>query len=139
MIRQRKHIRLKGWSYSSEGTYFITICCKDRHHYFGSVNNDQMVKSEIGMISSNFWSAIPDHFPHVKLGDFIVMPNHIHGILMLDYSLVESRNGVILHTTPQDRNQKTNQFGRPVRNSVSVIINQYKSSVKKMVVNRNGF
>jgi putative transposase len=138
VIQERKHIRLKGWSYSSEGTYFITICCKDRHNYFGTVNNEEMAKSDIGKISSNFWSEIPDHFPHVKLDVFVVMPNHIHGILTLDYSLVGLCHDMTLHPTGQDRNHKTNKFGKPIKNSVSVIINQYKSSVKRWC-NTNGF
>jgi hypothetical protein len=55
-----------------------------------------MVYSEIGSITSKYWLEIPDHFPHVKLDEFVVMPNHIHGIIILDYSLVGSRHGVAL-------------------------------------------
>jgi putative transposase len=92
-----------------------------------------MILSEIGLIASQYWSEIPVHFPHVKLDEFIVMPNHIHGLLFLDYSLVGTRHGMTLHT-----NQYLNQFSKPVKNSVSVFINQYKSSVKRWC-NKKGF
>jgi putative transposase len=153
MNRDRKHIRLTGWDYSSEGIYFITICCRDRQSFFGKIEDNKMVYSEIGSITSKYWLEIPDHFPHVKLDEFVVMPNHIHGIIILDYSLVGSRHGVTLQTqimgdvgschgmtlpARQEPNQNINQFSKPVKNSVSVIINQYKSSVKRWC-NKNGF
>jgi putative transposase len=92
--------------------------------------------SEIGLIASQYWLEIPIHFPHVKLDEFIVMPNHIHGILILDYSLAGPRHGMTLPTR-NESNQDIKQFTRPLKNSVSVIINQYKSSVKRWC-NQNG-
>jgi REP element-mobilizing transposase RayT len=116
-----------------------------------------MILSEIGQIASKFWLGIPDHFPHVKLDEFVIMPNHIHGLLILDYSLVGThfvgtRHGVSLQSSSNDNvgschgmtlsiqksNQNINQFSKPLKNSVSVIINQYKSSVKRWC-NKNGF
>ena len=88
-----------------------------------------MILSEIGLVARQLWYEIPQHFQHVKLDEFIIMPNHIHGIIILDYSLVGPRHGMA---------HNTNQFSHPVKNSVSVIINQYKSSVKRWC-NKNGF
>jgi len=111
-----------------------------------------MIFSELGSIASQYWLEIPQHFPHVKLDEFVIMPNHIHGILILDYSLVGTRHGVSLQSTPNDivgschgmtlpskhePKQQVNQFARSIKNSVSVIINQYKSSVKRWC-NKNG-
>jgi putative transposase len=153
MNKDRKQLRLTDWDYSSEGVYFVTICCLGRQSYFGSISNNEIILSEIGLIASQFWSEITDHFPHVKLDEFIVMPNHIHGLLILDYSLVGPRHGVALQlplcdnvgschgmTLPSKHgsNQKRNQFSKPLKNSVSVIVNQYKSSVKRWC-NKNGF
>ena len=76
--------RLPNWDYAGNGIYFITICIKDRHHYFGTVENGKMKLSTIGAIVQGFWYDIPHHFDHVVLGEFIVMPNHLHGILILD-------------------------------------------------------
>jgi REP element-mobilizing transposase RayT len=129
---ERKKIRLDKWDYSSDGIYFITICCQNRELFFGSIDNHKVIFSKIGQIASQFWLEIPSHFLHVKIDDFVIMPNHIHGILILDYSLVGTRDGVSL----QENNR--NKFSYPVKNSISVIINQYKSSVKRWC-NKNGF
>ncbi len=76
--------RLKNWDYGWNAPYFLTICTKDRFHFFGEVLNGQMVLNEIGMIAHNNWLQIPNHFPFVILGNFVVMPNHVHGIVIID-------------------------------------------------------
>ena len=76
--------RLKGWDYRNDGAYYITICTKDRIHHFGSVENGEMILSEIGKLADEFWAEIPQHFPFVKLDEFVIMPNHTHGILVID-------------------------------------------------------
>jgi putative transposase len=123
MTNERKNIRLSSWDYSFEGVYFTTICCKDRHSFFGEIKDNKMILSEIGLIVSKYWLEIPDHFSHVKLDEFVVMPNHVHGIAQ---------------PARQESGQQINRFSRPVRNSVSVIIKQFKSSVKRWC-NKYGF
>ena len=81
--RQRKSPRLKGYDYSREGAYFITICTHNRVHLFGHIADDEMHLSPVGEIAVARWDAIPDHYPDVDLDTFIVMPNHVHGILLL--------------------------------------------------------
>lgn len=76
--------RLKNWDYASDGAYFITICTKNRTHFFGEIMNGQMQFSEIGKIAHQNWEAIPQHFSFVRLDAFIIMPNHTHGILIID-------------------------------------------------------
>lgn len=76
--------RLQNWDYGSDGAYFITICCKNRTHFFGECKDGKMKLSTQGAIVQGFWYEIPKHFPFVILGEFVVMPNHIHGILVLD-------------------------------------------------------
>jgi putative transposase len=136
MKKDRKGLRLTGWDYSSEGVYFVTICCHDRQSYFGRICDNEIILSEIGLIATKFWKEIPNHFVHVKLDEYIVMPNHIHGIIILDYSLVRSRHGMTLQSN-NGSNHNINQFSKPIKNSISVIINQYKSSVKRWC-NQNG-
>ena len=80
--------RLKNWDYGSNGAYFITICTKNREHYFGEIENKKMILSEIGKLAHQFWEEIPNHFPFVELGNFVVMPNHTHGILIIDKNAV---------------------------------------------------
>jgi len=73
--------RLQNWDYGWNASYFITICTKDREHFFGKIEKDKMILSEIGKMAEKYWFEIPEHFPFVKLGEFVVMPDHIHGII----------------------------------------------------------
>lgn len=85
-LPNRKSIRLKGYDYSQKGLYFITICCHQRAHLFGKVGLDNegktiMLLNQAGEIAKQCWEEIPSHFPNVNLHEFIIMPNHIHGII----------------------------------------------------------
>ena len=82
-IHHRKSIRLKGYDYSQAGLYFITICCQDRAHLFGEIENGEMILNEYGKIANQCWLEIPNHFPNAILHEHIIMPNHIHGIVEL--------------------------------------------------------
>lgn len=84
MIRDRKHIRLRNYDYASDGWYFITICTHERECYFGKIENQMMYLSDVGMQAKLMWNEIPRHFPMAELGEFVVMPNHIHGIIGID-------------------------------------------------------
>ena len=79
-----KSTRLSGWDYSVDGYYFVTICTKDCVEYFGEIKNEIMGLFNIGCIATKYWNEIPDHFNNVKLDEFIIMPNHVHGILVID-------------------------------------------------------
>jgi putative transposase len=76
--------RAQWWDYGWNGAYFITICTANREHFFGEIQNGKMILSPTGVIADIIWHEIPNHHPNVELGDFVVMPNHIHGILILD-------------------------------------------------------
>ena len=81
-IHHRRSIRLKGYDYSQEGLYFITICVQDRECLFGKiVDHPIMILNDAGKIADQCWLAIPQHFPDVVLHEYIVMPNHVHGII----------------------------------------------------------
>ena len=122
--------RLKYWDYSSVGFYFATICTYQKHCYFGEIVEGEMRLSEIGKIAKKYWLEIPKHFKNIGLDEFIIMPNHIHGIIVIEYKInnnVETRHGVSL----QKNENNFNQFSKMVKNSISSIINQFKSSVKR--------
>jgi putative transposase len=76
--------RLKNWDYGADGSYFITINTKKGKHFFGKVVNGEMILNKAGLIAHQIWSEIPDQFPFAELGNFIIMPNHTHGILIID-------------------------------------------------------
>jgi len=96
-MRERKQARLGGYDYSQAGGYFITICTHNREYLFGQVINYQMALNEIGKIVKQWWLKLEDRFTNVKLEDYVVMPNHIHGILMV----TEEENDVgAIHELP---------------------------------------
>lgn len=82
-IHNRQSIRLRGWNYAGAGTYFITICVQNMRHVFGTVVKGRMVINELGRVAEACWRAIPTHFPHAELDEFIIMPNHVHGIVRI--------------------------------------------------------
>ena len=75
--------RAQWWNYADNASYFITICTANRQHYFGKIKNQNMELSDIGSFATKCWFEIPQHFPFVQLGAFIVMPNHVHGIVII--------------------------------------------------------
>ena len=82
-IHHRRSIRLKEYDYSRSGAYFVTICAHKRKYLFGNIVNDEMALSEYGKIVENVWYNLTGHYQNIKLDKFIVMPNHIHGIIIL--------------------------------------------------------
>jgi putative transposase len=75
--------RLQLWDYANDGVYFITICTKNRECYFGNIVDARFIVSEMGQLAHDIWMRIPNHFPFITLDAFVVMPNHVHGILIL--------------------------------------------------------
>jgi REP element-mobilizing transposase RayT len=82
-IHHRRSIRLKGYDYSQAGLYYVTICVQNREYIFGEIIDNEMQLNENGKIVQMVWNELPQHYHNVQLDEFIVMPNHIHGIIML--------------------------------------------------------
>ena len=150
-IHHRHSIRLKGYDYSQAGLYFITICVQDRKCRFGKIENDEMIWNSLGEHANKCWLEIPEHFPNVVLHEHIVMPNHVHGIIQLTGdAVVRSRHVVTVQPdattegTSHVMSQQPptlpfqNKFSQPIPGSISVIIQQFKSSVKRWC-NQNGY
>jgi REP element-mobilizing transposase RayT len=76
--------RLPNWDYGQNGSYFITICTHNHVSHFGNIQNDRMCLSNTGIIADILWCEIQHHARNIRLSEFIVMPNHIHGILLLN-------------------------------------------------------
>jgi putative transposase len=74
---------LRGYDYSAAGGYFVTIVTRGRACLLGEIHDGAMEFTDMGRIADENWRTIPDHFPNVELGEFIVMPNHVHGIIIL--------------------------------------------------------
>ncbi|TRX16172.1 transposase [Flavobacterium franklandianum] len=80
--------RLQNWNYGANGAYFITICTKEMQHFFGEVVDKKMILNLVGALAEEYWTEILKQFPYVELGNFQIMPNHMHGILIIDKSVV---------------------------------------------------
>ena len=91
--------RRPGWDYGTNAAYFVTICTKNRRAFFGDITAGEMALSDIGQWADRYWRAIPTHFPFVRLGAFVVMPNHVHGIVVIDKpETPESRSPIPVET-----------------------------------------
>lgn len=124
MKKERKNIRLPYWDYSAEGYYFVTICTKSRECLFGEIVNGEMMLNEMGMVANQCWRDIHVHFPFVESEIFQIMPNHIHGIIIIGHPDVGAQNLVPL------REEKANHFG-PQSKNLGSIIRGFKIGVKK--------
>jgi putative transposase len=88
---RKPSVRAYWWDYGRNGLYFVTICTQNRFHFFGEIVEARFIATPIGEIAQTIWLEIPNQFNYVRLGEFIVMPNHIHGIIMIDHAHVEAR------------------------------------------------
>ena len=152
-IHHRRTIRLKDYDYSSSGAYFITICVDKRECLFGEIINGIMNLSEIGKIANNNWLEIPEHSQNVELGEFVIMPNHLHGIIILNGLKEEDaekedvkyyvptdhekqtlnpndnvRRDVLLNVQDKNKNEHFSKLS-PAKNTISIIIRSFKASV----------
>jgi REP element-mobilizing transposase RayT len=82
-LHHRQSIRLRDYDYSKEGMYFVTICAKNHECVFGSIVGGAMQKNDVGHAVERYWNEIPQHFPHVGLDVYVIMPNHLHGIVIV--------------------------------------------------------
>jgi REP element-mobilizing transposase RayT len=124
--------RWQQWDYGANAAYFVTICTAQRERFFGEIVQDEMQLSEIGQIAYQYWLQIPAHFPFAVLDQFVIMPNHVHGIIVInkpetddvvvdaDVAAVETPNLGVFTIPPQ------NAAARWYSGTLGVIVNQYK-------------
>jgi putative transposase len=118
-----RSIRLQGYDYAQAGAYFVTICTQNRECFFGEIVDGEMQLSEIGKVAEECWRAIPNHFSNVALDVFVVMPNHVHGVVMI----TTVGRGTACRAPTTDR------FGHPVANSLPTVIRSFKSAVTRRI------
>jgi putative transposase len=123
----RRSIRLKHYDYASLGAYFVTICTYNRQCLFGQITDGKMVLNDAGREVEHCWNEIPAHFPHVALDEFVVMPNHVHGIIVITVGV---RHAVPL---PNPVQPKSEHFQKPIAGSIPTIIRSFKSAVTKRI------
>jgi len=150
-------IRAQWWDYSNSGAYFITICTANRKPFFGNIVEQKIHLTPLGKIAAQLWNEIVNHAKNIKLREFVVMPNHIHGLVIIDSSVgdesdrkmrdkntsgtvsrnnevnVETRHALSLQDQNQPQKQPPGQsrFRNPGKNTISSIIAGYKSAVTR--------
>ncbi|MCX7876665.1 MAG: hypothetical protein N2321_10940 [Melioribacteraceae bacterium] len=121
--------RLNNWDYSSPWWYYVTINTKNHVEYFGKIENEKMILNELGKIADKYWLEIPNHFSIVELDYYVVMPNHIHGIIIIN----ESGNNICRDVACNVSTDNIFSQISPKGNSLSTIIRSYKSAVSKNI------
>ena len=157
--RRKNSLRKPGWDYRNDGAYFITICTKNRRRFFGRVVAGEMQLSPIGRIAHQYWNEIPQHTQNCALGEFVVMPDHIHGILILKNGRMNFNRRWMVSGSPSTAmparvfacKDPNNNYGQghylqhpdnnpkdhfkseisPKAHSISVIVRSYKSAVTR--------
>lgn len=126
-LKKRKSIRLSDYDYSQNGLYFITICTKNRECIFGKIKKHEIILSEIGQIVNNCWNDIPQHFSQASLHEFVIMPDHIHGII--EINLVGAN-----HYSPNDFTLANNDLPqRGTSQTIGSIVRGFKIGVTKQI------
>lgn len=121
--------RASWWDYGADAAYFVTICTKDRIRYFGKVEDGVVDLSDIGKIAYKCWEATPNHFPFVILDEFVIMPNHVHGIIVINkgQDVIVDDNPVLKtlhatsprHATPLPNNRSISKISPKLQSSSS--------------------
>ena len=82
-IHHRRSIRLKGYDYAQAGAYFVSICTQNRECLFGEITNGKIVLNAAGRMVSETWEWLATQYDHVELDQWVIMPNHMHGIIVI--------------------------------------------------------
>jgi REP element-mobilizing transposase RayT len=151
-VHHRRSVRLRDYNYADAGAYFVTICTYERECLFGEVLGELVLLNDAGRLVQESWINIPAHFPHVELDAFVVMPNHLHGIIVLTDNMQPLLSVGAQHAAPdfelaqhaapdfcfatQPRAQhaaplRRNVLGAILPGSLCAIIRSFKSAVTK--------
>jgi REP element-mobilizing transposase RayT len=133
----RRSIRLKDYDYTQAGAYFVTICAYQRRCVFGSVENGLMRPNTCGQIVQYEWEQTAVVRPHVELDAFVVMPNHIHGIIVItDHVDIAGDGRGMMHHAPTIHiadQPPQRKFSKPIANSLSSIVGTFKAAVTRRI------
>jgi REP element-mobilizing transposase RayT len=122
-MKNRRSIRLKEYDYSQSGAYFVTVCTHNKECLFGEIADAEMILNDAGKIVQTVWNEIPEHADNVDLDQFVIMPNHIHGIIVL-----HARCSGTACCAPTFQ-----RFGKIVSGSLPTIIKSFKSAATKRI------
>jgi REP element-mobilizing transposase RayT len=120
----RKSIRLRGYDYTQAGAYFITICVQNRECVLGDIVNGEVQLSEWGQVVQMEWDQLPQRFPNIDIDALAIMPNHVHGIVVIPGDRSTARRAPTA---------TIEQFGQPVPGSIPTVVRSFKSAITKRI------
>ena len=125
----RRSIRLKEYDYTQPGAYFITIVTFQRECLFGTIVDEEMKLNLYGLVAKQQWEKLPKRFSHIELNAFVVMPNHVHGILVITdrRGTAESATDSLEESSRRAPTQE--RFQNPVKGSIPTVVRAYKAAV----------
>jgi len=118
-LPSRRPNRLSGYDYSLPGYYFITICAAQHQCLFGKIHHLALEPTSLGRLCRQEWLCLPQRFSHIQLDDYVIMPNHLHGIVQI-FDDIHGQD--MLHTS-----------GHVVKGSLAVIMQSFKTLVTKKI------
>jgi putative transposase len=135
----RHSIRIKGWDYSDNGWYFVTINTDRGKYLLGKIVEGKMILNEIGKIVENYFKQIPNHFENVELDVFQVMPNHVHGIIVINKPRISISSPVgVYNCKPLQNITNRKYFEKNLPNTIGSMIRAFKTVVKTWC-NKNSY
>lgn len=131
-MKNRRSIRLKEYDYSQSGAYFITICTHSRKCIFGEIADGQITLNDAGKMLSAEWQKLIARFPNIELDEYVIMPNHFHGIVTLNFKIV----GATLVVAQETTNDRAGTRPAPTRGTtIGDIVGAFKSITTDQYIN----
>ena len=133
----RRSVRLQGYDYSQAGAYFVTICTVQQAELLGQVTDGGVQLNAYGQIVEDCWKQIPAHFPHASVDAYVVMPNHVHGTIIIDRAEAGSNGNPVgaTHASPLPENVRPHG---PRPGSLGAIVGAFKSAAARRINRRRG-
>ncbi len=136
--KRRRSLRLRGYDYSQPGAYFVTICTRNRLPIFGRVDQGRMLLNNCGKIATRKWEQLDKRFPEIEIDEFIVMPDHMHGIIVIPDPtvVVEAIHELPIHDLPQHELPRQREKNSPIsrrRMTLPMVIGFYKMNTAKAI------
>lgn len=130
-LSARRSVRLRGYDYRQAGVYFVTVCTHCNYKFFGSISEGEMILNELGSIARDEWQHVADARANVQLDYYVVMPNHLHGIVIIKDEKLE-RDSNELHNMSSREQSRTLQAG-----SLGAIVGHFKAAVGRRAKRAN--
>jgi putative transposase len=131
LVHHRRSIRLRGHDYAQAGEYYVTLCIKDRECVLREIVRNEVKLSPFGEIAKTCWKEIPQHFPNTEVDEYVIMPNHLHGILLLKEHAHDLVGVEYIQPQRGEPRQKRNEYQHVIPKSVGSIIRSFKGAVTR--------